>query len=96
VINAVGVYGRLTAAHPTAHAATMAATEQQASTVGALDRRIGQIDMAIKEAAKPGRPGGATPAPSRDADDLEGRPGGIALIATKLSQKPRRKLALAP
>jgi hypothetical protein len=29
VINAVGVYGRLTAAHLTVHAATMAATEQQ-------------------------------------------------------------------
>jgi hypothetical protein len=66
VINAVGVYGRLTAAHLTVHAAAMATTEQQASrvsarieeqahVVGDLDRRIGQIDMAIEEAAKRGR-----------------------------------------
>jgi transposase-like protein len=66
VINAVGVYGRLTAAHLTVHAAAMAAAEQQASTVGArieaqahvvgdLDRRIAQIDTAIEEAAKRGR-----------------------------------------
>jgi hypothetical protein len=66
VINAVGVYGRLTAAHLTVHAAAMAATEQQAATIGArieaqahvvgdLDRRVAQIDTAIEEAAKRGR-----------------------------------------
>jgi hypothetical protein len=66
VINAVGVYGRLTAAHLTVHAAAVAATEQEASTVGArieaqahavsdIDRRVAQIDMAIEEAAKRGR-----------------------------------------
>ena len=65
VINAVGVYGRLTVAHLTEHVAAMAATEQQASTVGArieeqthdvadLDRRISQIDQAVEEAAKAG------------------------------------------
>jgi hypothetical protein len=66
VINAVGVYGRLTAAHLTVHVAAMAATEQQASTVVArieaqthvvedLDKRIGQIDLAVEEATKRGR-----------------------------------------
>jgi hypothetical protein len=35
IINAVGVYGRLTAAHLTTHVAAMAATEQQASAVNA-------------------------------------------------------------
>jgi hypothetical protein len=66
VINAVGVYGRLTAAHLTVHVAAMAATEQEASTVGArieaqvhvvgdLDRRIAQIDTAVEQAAKRGR-----------------------------------------
>jgi hypothetical protein len=65
-INAVGVYGRLTAAHLTLHMAAMAATEQQASTVGArieeqahvvadLQRRIDQIDTAIEQAGKRGR-----------------------------------------
>jgi hypothetical protein len=66
VINAVGVYGRLTAAHLTPHAAAAAATEQEASTLSArieaqahtvadLDRRISQIDSAVEEAAKRGR-----------------------------------------
>jgi glycerol uptake facilitator-like aquaporin len=70
VINAVGVYGRLSAAHLTVHAATMAATEQQASTVGAR----------IEEQA-------------HVVCDLDRR---IALIATKLSQKRRRKVTPAP
>jgi hypothetical protein len=66
VINAVGVCGRLTAAHLTVHAAT----EQQASTVGAR----------IEEQA-------------HVVGDRDRR---IALIATKLSQKRRRKVTLAP
>jgi hypothetical protein len=66
VINAVGVYGRLTAAHLTVHTAAMAATEQDASTIGAhieaqihvvadIDRRIAQIDAVIDEATRRGR-----------------------------------------
>ena len=66
VINAVGVYGRLSAAHLAPHVAAAAATEQAASTIGAriewqtnvvgdIDRRIGQIDSAVDEATRRGR-----------------------------------------
>jgi hypothetical protein len=70
LVNAVGVYGRLTAAHLSTHVAAEAATDQQATTVGArieaqahvvgdLDRRIGQVDQAVEESAKRGRGAGS-------------------------------------
>jgi hypothetical protein len=66
VINATGVYAQLVAAHvgeggvamsmiETQNAALAARIEVQAHTVADLDRRLGQIDIAIEEAAKRGR-----------------------------------------
>jgi hypothetical protein len=66
VINAAGVYAQLVAAHvgergaaaariETQDAALAARIEVAAHTVADLDRRLGQIDMAIEEAAKRGR-----------------------------------------
>jgi hypothetical protein len=66
VINATGVYAQLVAAHvgergaaqsaiETQDAALAARIDVQAHTVADLDRRLGQIDSAIEEAAKRGR-----------------------------------------
>ncbi len=66
VINAAGVYAQLVAAHvgdrgaaqsaiQTQDAALAARIEVQAHTVADLDRRLGQIDSAIEEAAKRGK-----------------------------------------
>jgi hypothetical protein len=66
VINATGVYAQLVAAHmgergtarsaiETQNAALAARIDVQAHTVADLDRRLGQIDFAIDEAAKRGR-----------------------------------------
>jgi hypothetical protein len=66
VINTTGVYAQLVAAHmgqrsaaqaaiETQDAALAARIEVQAHTVADLDRRLGQIDVAIEEAAKRGR-----------------------------------------
>ncbi len=66
VINATGVYAQLVAAHmgergaaqsaiETQDAALAARIDVQAHTVADLDRRLGQIDFAIEEAAKRGR-----------------------------------------
>jgi len=66
VINATGVYAQLVAAHvgergaatsaiETQDAALAARIEVAAHTVADLDRRLGQIDVAIEEAAKRGR-----------------------------------------
>jgi hypothetical protein len=66
VINAAGVYAQLVAAHVGERGATTSAIETQdaalaaridvqAHTVADLDRRLGQIDSAIEEAAKRGR-----------------------------------------
>ena len=66
VINATGVYAQLVAAHvgergaatsaiETQDAALAARIEVAAHAVGDLDRRLGQIDSAIEEAAKRGR-----------------------------------------
>jgi hypothetical protein len=66
VINAAGVYAQLVAAHvgsrgeaaaalETQDAALAARIEVAAHTVADLDRRLGQIDTAIEEAAKRGR-----------------------------------------
>jgi hypothetical protein len=66
VINATGVYAQLVAAHmgergaaqsaiETQDAALAARIDVQAQTVADLDRRLGQIDFAIEEAAKRGR-----------------------------------------
>jgi hypothetical protein len=66
VINATGVYAQLVAAHisergaaqsaiATHDAALAARIDVQAHTVADLDRRLGQIDSAIEEAAKRGR-----------------------------------------
>jgi hypothetical protein len=66
VINAGGVYAQLVAAHvgergaaqsaiETQSAALAARIDVQAHTVADLDRRLGQIDSAIEEAAKHGR-----------------------------------------
>jgi hypothetical protein len=66
LINAVGVYAQLVAAHvgergaaqsavETQDAALAARIDVQAHTVADLDRRLGQIDSAIEEAAKRGR-----------------------------------------
>jgi hypothetical protein len=65
VINATGVYAQLVAAHvglrgeataaiQTQDAALSARIDVQAHTVDDLDRRLGQIDTAIEEAAKRG------------------------------------------
>jgi hypothetical protein len=66
IINATGVYAQLVAAHvgsrgetssaiETRDAAIAARIEVQAHAVADLDRRLGQIDTAIEEAAKRGR-----------------------------------------
>jgi hypothetical protein len=66
VINATGVYAQLVAAHvgergaaqsaiETQDAALAARIDVQAHAVADLDRRLGQIDSAIEEAAKRGR-----------------------------------------
>ena len=66
VINAVGVYAQLVAAHvslrgeatsaiETQDAALPARIDVQAHAVADLDRRLGQIDSAIEEAARRGR-----------------------------------------
>jgi hypothetical protein len=66
VINATGVYAQLVAAHvgergaaalaiETQNAALAARIDVQAHTVADLDRRLGQIDTAVEEAAKRGR-----------------------------------------
>jgi len=66
VINATGVYAQLVAAHVGERGAATSAIEMQdaalaarievqAHTVADLDRRLGQIDSAIEEAAKRGR-----------------------------------------
>jgi hypothetical protein len=66
VINAAGVYAQLVAAHVGERGAATSALETQdavlaarievaAHTVADLDRRLGQIDSAIEEAAKRGR-----------------------------------------
>jgi hypothetical protein len=66
VINATGVYAQLVAAHAgergpatsaldVQDAALAARVEVAAHTVGDLDRRPGQIDLTIEEAAKRGR-----------------------------------------
>src|SRR6266849_5583229 len=66
VINATGVYAQLVSAHvgergaatsavETQDAALAARIDVQAHTVADLDRRLGQIDFAIEEAAKRGR-----------------------------------------
>jgi hypothetical protein len=66
VINATGVYAQLVSAHvgergaaqsaiETQDAALAARIDVQAHTVADLDRRLGQIDSAIEEAAKRGR-----------------------------------------
>jgi hypothetical protein len=69
-LNAVGVFGFLTRAHlDHAMASDLALTDQtadidarlavQAQAVADLDRRIGQIDAAIEESTRRGRPAGA-------------------------------------
>jgi hypothetical protein len=66
VINATGVYAQLVAAHVGERGAAVAAVETQdaalaarievaAHAVADLDRRLGQIDQAVEEAAKRGR-----------------------------------------
>ena len=66
IINATGVYAQLVAAHVGDRGAATSAIETQdatlaarievvAHTVADLDRRLGQIDSAIEEAAKRGR-----------------------------------------
>jgi hypothetical protein len=66
VINATGVYAQLVAAHmgdrggvtaaiETQDSALAAKIDVQAHTVADLDRRLGQIDTAIEEAAKRGK-----------------------------------------
>ena len=66
IINAAGVYAQLVAAHVGERGATQSAIEMQdaalaarievaAHSVADLDRRLGQIDTAIEEAAKRGR-----------------------------------------
>ena len=66
IINAAGVYAQLVAAHvgerglaqsaiETQDAALVARIEVAAHSVADLDRRLGQIDTAIEEAAKRGR-----------------------------------------
>ena len=73
VINATGVYAQLVAAHVGERGAAQSAIETQdaalaarievaAHTVADLDRRLGQIDTAIEEAAKRGRTNAALPA----------------------------------
>jgi hypothetical protein len=66
LINAVGVFGQLSAAHLNPHVSAITANETEAATQGAkieaqqrlladLNRRISQIDSAIEEATKRGR-----------------------------------------
>jgi hypothetical protein len=66
VINATGVYAQLVAAHVGERGAATSAIETQDATLAAridvqthnvadLDRRLGQIDSAIEEAAKRGK-----------------------------------------
>jgi hypothetical protein len=66
VINAAGVYAQLLAAHVGDRGAAAASIESQdaalaarievaAGKVADLDRRLGQIDQAVEEAAKRGR-----------------------------------------
>ncbi len=66
VINATGVYAQLVAAHVGERGAAVAGLETRdgalaarievaAHTVADLDRRLGQIDTAIEEAAKRGK-----------------------------------------
>jgi hypothetical protein len=65
-INAVGVFGQLTAAHLNPHMTAVTANETEAANQGAkidaqqrliadLNRRVAQIDSAIEEATKRGR-----------------------------------------
>jgi hypothetical protein len=66
LINAVGVFGQLSAAHLNPHVSAMTANDTEAANQGAkieaqqrlladLNRRISQIDSAIEEATKRGR-----------------------------------------
>jgi hypothetical protein len=66
VINAAGVYAQLVAAHVGEHAVATSAVETQSAELAAridvathnvadLDRRLGQIDTAIEEAARRGK-----------------------------------------
>ena len=78
VINAAGVYAQLVAAHVGERGATTSAIETQdaafaarievaAHNVADIDRRLGQIDSAIEEAAKRGRTNAALAASIGDA-----------------------------
>ncbi len=66
LINAVGVFGQLSAAHLNPHVQAVAVTDETAAAntqrleiqqnlIGDINRRIGQIDGAIDEATKRGR-----------------------------------------
>jgi hypothetical protein len=66
LINAIGVFGQLSAAHLNPHVSAMTANDTEAANQGArieaqqrlvadLNRRIAQIDTAIEEATKRGR-----------------------------------------
>jgi hypothetical protein len=53
VINAVGVYGRLTSAHLTEHVAALASTEQEASTIGArIEAQIHVVGISTSASAR--------------------------------------------
>jgi len=71
IINAAGVYAQLVAAHVGERGAAQSAIETQDAALAArievaahgvadLDRRLGQIDTAIEEAAKRGRTNAAS------------------------------------
>ncbi len=96
VINATGVYAQLVAAHVGDRGAAQSAIETQDATLAArievaahivadLDRRLGQIDVAIEEAAKRGRTNAALSA-------MEGQRKARAALA---DQRQREGIALA-
>jgi hypothetical protein len=99
LINAAGVYAQLVAAHvgergaatsaiETQDAALAARIEVAAHTVSDLDRRLGQIDVAIEEAAKRGRTNAALSAidgqrKAREALAAQRQREGVALADLK-------------
>jgi hypothetical protein len=99
VINATGVYAQLVAAHVGERGAAQSAIETQNATLAAridvqahnvadLDRRLSQIDSAVEEAAKRGRPATALAAlesqrQRRLAIAEERKKEGVILVALK-------------
>jgi hypothetical protein len=102
IVNATGVYAQLVAAHVGERGAAQSAIETQgaafaarievaAHSVADLDRRLGQIDLAIEEAAKRGRTNAALSAiaeqrKAREALTVQRQHEGAALADLKIER----------